>query len=1084
MAFSKSGTVITQTGTDLNLSGLLQKITQQTMGGTPASNGIVSMNIVTGGGTVIGTVSIDGLTTDFINTTAEKFRVVLEANSSIETCTRSGSVLTITYTPGTANLTLVMNVSNGISISTETIIEAAVTGVTTTFDGFVRIYTFTAGDTLVVNGTLTIDPEIERLHITANNAAINTGSSSRLNIGLEKTTTVIDSTADLVTTHFSRGVAITVDRAPTQFYGFGNNTLIFNGDVVWTGATVEISGNILFPAASTKSLWTRDAVFISKTINQGDIDPKTASTAAANLGTYVGVSDAGFGVVPVGRGWISNFFNGNYRIDGFTILSGGEMLFTANPATGDNSLSGTPNGIFEYAAQRANFAIFPNRLTTFTINNPTLSGSGNFLDVPIQSEGGGISQTSVPADAVGTVTTVFNSAGGTSMRIISGEQGIGSGPNQGRDGRSFGNVILLRNINFDCRDGLSNAQLSNASYYLQDFQHSTNNRRRAGNGTDHTANQIYTGLITSGVLASDVPVLVGEVIVPVITGSDPSLFNRRNTTNSPSTADPVTGFTYAMDVRSSTNTLGNDTFPVHIWQPAYNYLPITLDLSDGTTGTLDIRALMTLDVFFSGTVGATPTSVANLDEVYNALKNRKIVSQTTRTEPTTSTLWASEDNGFFDVGAKDLTVATGTATGGFTPTSSTYEISIGTNSSLIGGTIFRGLKSSLNTSCTNIDLPTVDIDTSTISNIPNPIPANSNLKSTTFGTFPFSSTIATTAVEAGTVLNGTYTESSDQSSAARFIVFDSTVDVSDLVLIFNSTGDVEIYGIDEDNFDTDPVNNGAGNVTYPSAPKIIVISTGVTGSIGQVYAEYNGTKVTPVQGTDANGNITFTHTTGVSGSFDIGVFIDGFNYSQLKGITGISGTMSFIPIDVLALDFSGFSSNTTLITALLTNLTVTRTLNTSIEFEFDTTTAEVTLTNHTAILGNDALLLTRRILENETTIIFLLAQTAGAAVAFTYDSQGWILSDDMAPTNPTLANPTKVLIVWDSAESKDLVINTYVKNATGSTQFDKIISDTPTLSPSFAPSPFVIIAQSNASLEFVEEIVNTQLDSRVLTAIK
>ena len=920
---------------------------------------------------------------------------------------------------------------------------AAIAGVSRTWDGFVTVYTFTAGDTLVVNGTLTVDPEIERLHITANNGAITTGSASRFNIGLEKTTTVTDAAGNKVTTNFSRGVAITIDRAPTQFYGFGNNSIICNGDVVWTGATVEISGNIQFPSTSTNSLWTRDAVLISKTINKSDVDPQTGATAAANAGTYIGVSDGTFGVVPDGRGWISNFFNGNYRMDGFTILNGGEMLFNASPASGNNSLSSTPNGIFGYAAERANYAIFPNRIKTFSINNPSLSGNGNFLDVPIQSESATgeptITQSSVDASAVGYTTSVFNSAGGSAMRIIGGEAGItAAGASFGRDGRSCGNVIIFRDINFNCRNGVSNAQLSNASFYLRDFQHTTNNRRRSGNGINHTANRIYTGLITAGVLSTDRPILVGEVIVPIVTGTNTTLFNRRNTTNSPSVTDPTTGFLYAMDVRSSTNTLGNDTFPVHIWQPSHNYLPLTIDLSDGSTGTLTIDALMTTDILFTGTDGVNVTSCTNINDVYNAVKNRKIVSDTQRTQPTTSTLWVSESSGYLDVGARALTISTGSATGGFTPTPTTFNISIGTNTSLVAGDVFTGLKSSTSIDLARIDLDTVRIESASITNFPTTLPGGFDVNST-FTTAP------TTDI--------TY-------------AFDTNADVSNLTITHNGTATINIVGKISTDF---KALNGTGTFAFP-VQKTIVVTLPTLNTVRQIRFTYGGTVVTPTKTTTADSQI-WTFDTLVTGDLKAGVYVDKFQYAQLTVANpGTAGLFALIPIADDAINFD--VSLGTLAALIVANFTGSyNTVSTIYSATIDKDAIDSSLQVHTAIRRSEAQLLTRRLLESDAGIQWLLALADNVASSFnTYDTSGWIIND-----------PTKIQIVYDKAETRDLQINHFPRSTTNVAAWDKIINvTTPNLSPGFpSEGPNVTPVTPGISDEIGDIVV-----SRTSTAFK
>ena len=507
-----------------------------------------------------------------------------------------------------------------------------------------------------------------------------------------------------------------------------------------------------------------------------------------------------------------------------------------------------------------------------------------------------------------------------------------------------------------------------------------------------------------------------------------------------------------------------DDFLLHLWSYENEYTSLTPNLAGSNTQTLEVRTSADVQVTDlraailiknAGVLGTgltltntsitTTTSNYTLDEIYDLIKIRKEQSEASMTLPTSSTLLVSGSGSTLSLGT--LTIAIGTGTWGI-------------------GTTHTGVKHDTSLDLTDFTLTNLTIEAPILTNLPLTIPAST--------------------------LIGTYTVPSSITSTQQYS-FDTGTDVSKLVLVNESSSPQEILGKVSDDFDTAPSPVTGTNAWKFVEEKTIVISTGVTGTIGQVYATYDGTKIVNgtadgelVQGTDANGNITFTFKTTVPADFDIGIFIDGFNYSQLKIGNAISGTMSFVPIDTQALDFSGFSANTTLITELLTNLTVTDTSNTAIKFEFDVDTA-TTLTNHTAILGNDAALLTRRMVENDNTIKFLLAQTLSTTPAntiFTYDLEGWVLADYVAPSTPTTADPTRVSIVWNKAESKDLIINIYVKNASGTTQFDKIIDSTPTLSPSFAPSPFTNISQTSASLDFVDGIVGDQLDSRVFTSIK
>ena len=362
--------------------------------------------------------------------------------------------------------------------------------------------------------------------------------------------------------------------------------------------------------------------------------------------------------------------------------------------------------------------------------------------------------------------------------------------------------------------------------------------------------------------------------------------------------------------------------------------------------------------------------------------------------------------------------------------------------------------------------------------------ATTAFKSTTFTNLQLSITNTDVKIPAGARLEGKFTDSTE-TSLTRFLVIDPAANVDNLVLEFDSVGNIDIYGVATGAFLTAPINNGTGEVRFINVKDNII--TAPTGnSVGAFLATLKGVDVTSSTTVTVTDGITeFKHISesvgmDTPGDFVVSTWIDGFNFSTATlPEADATAALSLVPIDAISLNFSGFSSdNSALITAILANHTATRTLGTALNITFDKSAIDSSLTAHTAILGNDARLLMRRLLENKTTIEFLLAQSGSDGLTFfTFDSVGFNVSLPDTDIDP------KFMVLWDEAEDNDLIINVFVKNDNGISLFSRIVSTDPTMSPIFAPAGFVNVIQNADSIDAFRTLMDIELKRGVLTNI-
>ena len=561
-------------------------------------------------------------------------------------------------------------------------------GGTRTFEGEIAVYTTGNNQILNVTGTLTIDPEKERLNMRANKI-IDVQSGGHLIVGATTTTDGYE--------RFHQGVAICSSRAQLVWSGSaGNNNN--NGIGVDSGGTLEwISGTIQGPfgfnTTQGSTVWIRDGIWKPQDVDKATIDPQTGSLPATNSGTYEGISNSN-AILLTGRGFLSYFLGTDMRIDKLTTIGGGELVFNSIPS-GTNGESGTANGIFGLVAEETVVGIFSRSRNiasqTFGIyeypySNISVSGKGNVADLAIQSINGG-------GDRFNNIT-VTNAAGGTSLNILAAEQ---SNAYASGDNRNKGSCAIYRETDFNFTDGITGTALTGGRYYMID----TNNGNRQDSGGAGPSNQgfdfdqdfVYSNTFTSGASTGGTEdILLGAVQSITATSGLKVFPNRDNdptqTVNPDNTVSPSADTTtWRMDIRGVNNTLGDDKFDFHIWRYENNYLPLSnTPLSDGLTGAITISPRSVTDGNITNTratIDALNTSIGsnfvvsnsgittgstsvNLDQVYDLCKYKKETSAANLIIPSSSTLIISSDGTELDLGTRTITQGSGLWTVGST----------------------------------------------------------------------------------------------------------------------------------------------------------------------------------------------------------------------------------------------------------------------------------------------------------------------------------------------------------------------------------------------------------------------------------
>ena len=608
MTFSVSGTVLTQAGDD---------------GNTTATD--------------LATRGLDGLLgTDFQNTTQSFTATAGQTEFTVVGVRATGVTVAGAAVPFTQRI-----IANGLRIE----IAAATAGqdvvvtfnvVDRHFDSNVAVYTLAPGLRLDVTGTLTINPEIERLIVDDPQGLIVT-STGRLNLGKELTKSGL--------TRNSKGVAVYFSNVPDVWFGLGpasggntnagrlglgtNFRILSGGELFWRGA--EVRGTVSLGAVAGSSVRIIDGIMTVFDAFEGTIDPRTGVAVTTGAGLF---ENGGNRPLP-GRGFITWFNTLDLAVDGFTVCNGGEIAFVLEP-TGTNTLDTTAqNGIRGYSPVNTAIGALPNRTDTQSFTDSSIGGNGNIIDVTIQSEG------DIPAGggrSVPTVTTITNERAGTNLIIDGGEGGTIP------QARNYGTVLVTRNFNIAASSlADSTAEINGGRYFIRD---NDNGFRTNLNSRDDTEDYVYSGVLTANSITTDAQVLLGAV---KLTGS-----NRRSQFTPPNL--PTAGNIYSIDLRGKTNTVGDDLFDAHYWHTDYQYFTQEVDLSDDTVGTFEMTANLATDLNYQIADFAVAGEISTLDELYKAEKLRKIATATDVEEPSIGSLYTVASDANLDIGALPLTI--------------------------------------------------------------------------------------------------------------------------------------------------------------------------------------------------------------------------------------------------------------------------------------------------------------------------------------------------------------------------------------------------------------------------------------------
>ena len=688
----------------------------------------------------------------------------------------------------------------------------SVTGVTSSEIGRKTVYVVPAGTTITVNGTLTGNPELERVVYNDYTTLFDVSSTGLFNCG-----TTVTTSNGVAFERYSVGVLITQNALPDpQWWTDQGRALIrvrSGGRLHWRGATV-VAPIGLYVDDGASLLW-QEGILQS---------PPIGGLVTANGGNAQ-------------RGAITWVETADVRIENGRMELGGELLIT-KAFIGNNGVdSSLANGIFGYSAEATVYALFPNRVgsnadtfdsPTFTYFDTQLANKGNLLDVTIQSE----------QRPQMTKTLIVNEAGGTSLKLIAGELTTGLD-------RNCGVVWVARDINFSVTD-LTGATFTGGRWFIRDTD---NGLRKNSNGTDETADRTYTGTFTDGV-STDERLLLGVVNVP--NGS-----YSRNTSNDPANVESLNE-EWRYDLRGKVNTQGSDTFDIHTWVYEYEYLPFNnTDLSDGTVGTRIVNGAYPADnsvtrerdgvdgiTVLNTSIGTdfvvtadkiTTTSTAvSLDDVYDLVKFRKETSPANLQIPSVSTLVLTSDGTEIDMGSNTITQGSGQWSVGTTHTKFKIATNISLNKFVLGGGIelsgvqFATVPSSFD-NCTLTNSSTTS--TTGGKTLGSDVVINGDWSYSTAG-----NTFNHTQTGDITVGDGDNTYGTDFELTGELLLstgnntFDSGTDVSNVDLISLGGKAVAVFGKVAADFKSINDTRTGSSITFPSFPTRLDINISALGT--------------------------------------------------------------------------------------------------------------------------------------------------------------------------------------------------------------------------------------------------------------
>ena len=511
-----------------------------------------------------------------------------------------------------------------------------------TFDGLVTVYTLSVNHSIQVSGTLTINPEKEKLIGNHNNVIDVTHTGTLILGGIEETTVNGETFR-----RYQRGVALRCTRAPRRWFGFGAGTFPENhsifvttgGTFILQGATVHVAGN--FRAHEGSTLYIEDGFMIVDDITTlPDDNIVVPLPSSRGYLSYIGTNDATF----------SNFYFNN----------GGELIFNNNINPSADSGVGsiltidgmkTPKtGFIGYSPLFSKKPVFANRSPALTLTNTDIAKRGNFADISVSSE---------LDDAIkNTTTTLVNTNRGTEVTAIASETGF--------DTRNHGVVRVYREIDFnvtnlqedtitggrifvrDTNNTLRTALYTDANnvVLLSDFNEDPANTLVDFNTSlfDDRTDYTYSNPLFNGALSRSFFILSGTIKIP-------SGATGQNTTNDPATT-LNNDIPWRWDLRGNTNVPGEDRFTFHVWHPEYNYLPVTTSLATGSTTIIQNIALIE-DRFYANTQFSN-NQITTLSGIYDHIKVTKSSNASEMELPTISTLHIGATGRTLDLGNYEL----------------------------------------------------------------------------------------------------------------------------------------------------------------------------------------------------------------------------------------------------------------------------------------------------------------------------------------------------------------------------------------------------------------------------------------------
>ena len=395
----------------------------------------------------------------------------------------------------------VSNIITQTGVDTDLSLLASSSGVTVIYGGIIPLYVLGDGIHLEVEGTLTINPEVNVL-FGNHNQLVHVPNGGILNTGEELTSPVDGSN------RFTEGVAIYNSRSQAIWWGgsvpflSGSSTVTVASGGTWVSKGCTIISPGMFGNQSGAHIWLEKLEWHCQDILVGtDIDPTTGVIATANTGINVGVTQA---LTNAGRGFIGWQGANDVRWDDVTIIGGGEVDFYQPINAGNNTLSGTPNGYFGYSAFEMKSPILVDAQSTSApfFTNLNITEVGNGKEVTIQGAG----------DA-GFNHEVYcpNPRKGSSLKI--------HGAEASSDPRAWGYGEVYRDVDFSVIDADTGLPITGGRTYMLD----TNNGERKDNaydiGTesydhDNLSDLMYSETFTDGELDSVIRVVTKIVNVP------------------------------------------------------------------------------------------------------------------------------------------------------------------------------------------------------------------------------------------------------------------------------------------------------------------------------------------------------------------------------------------------------------------------------------------------------------------------------------------------------------------------------------------------------------------------------------------